>query len=72
MTFKDISAIKFRLWCKNNGHSAQEIADVLEIQKGTVYAYWSGTIGIPDENKKKLEQKLGLPIYETFYDPELK
>lgn len=68
----NISAIKFRLWCKNNKYSAQDIADVLQVQKGTVYAYWSGKITVPDEGKKKLEQALGLPIYETFFDMELK
>ena len=69
---KDISAIKFKLWCKDNGYSAQEIADVLHLQRATVYAYWSGKLNVPDENKKKLEQKLNLPIYEIFFDSELK
>jgi transcriptional regulator with XRE-family HTH domain len=69
---KNISAIKFKLWCKDNGYSAQDIADVLHLQKGTVYGYWAGTFTVPDENKKKLEQELGLPIYEIFFDSELR
>ena len=69
---KDTSAIKFRLWCKNNKLSAQDIADVLHVKRNTVYSYWSGSFSVPDENKKILEQKLGLPIYEIFFDSELK
>lgn len=68
----NISAIKFRLWCKNNKLSAQTIADTLNVQRGTVYAYWAGKVSVPDESKKKLEKALGLPIYETFFDTELK
>ena len=69
---KSISAVKFRLWCKNNGYSAQDIADILHLQKTTVYGYWAGTFSVPDENKKKLEQEINLPIYDVFYDSELK
>lgn len=69
---KDISAIKFKLWCKNNKLSAQDIADVLKTKRSTVYGYWSGKFSVPDENKKILEQQLGLPIYEIFFDSELK
>ena len=69
---KDISAIKFRLWCKDNGYSAQDIANVLHLQRNTVYGYWSGSFAVPDENKKKLETNLGLPIYEIFFNPELR
>lgn len=68
----NISAIKFKLWCKNNKISAQDIADTLHVQKGTVYAYWSGRIAVSDENKKTLEKEFNLPIYETFFDPELR
>lgn len=69
---KDISALKFKLWCKNNNYSAQNIADVLHLQRATVYGYWSGNISVPDESKKKLEEKLGLPIYEIFFNTELR
>lgn len=69
---KNISAIKFKLWCKNNKYSAQKIAEVLQKQKTTIYSYWSGKSSMPDEDKKKLEIELGLPIYEIFYDKELK
>jgi transcriptional regulator with XRE-family HTH domain len=69
---KDISAIKFRLWCKNNKLSAQDIADVLKVKRSTIYGYWSGGFAVPDESKKILEQKFGLPIYEIFFDSELK
>lgn len=68
----NISAIKFKLWCKNNKHSAQKIADILQKQRNTVYSYWSGRTSVSDEDKKKLEAELGLPIYEIFYDKELK
>ena len=69
---KNISSLKFRLWCRDNGYSAQYIADVLHIQRGTVYSYWAGRTAVPDGYKKELEIKLGLPIYETFYNLELK
>lgn len=69
---KSISAIKFKLWCKNNGYSAQDIANVLHLQKSTVYSYWAGRNPVSDENKKKLEQEINLPIYEIFYNTELK
>lgn len=69
---RKISAIKFKLWCKNNRYSAQTIAEVLQKQKTTIYSYWSGKSSVPDEDKKKLETELGLPIYEIFYDKELK
>lgn len=68
---KNISSVKFKLWCKNNGYTAQDIADVLHIQRGTVYSYWTGRTAVPDSQKKELEIKLGLPIYETFYNLEL-
>ena len=69
---RNISAIKFKLWCKNNKYSAQKIADVLQKQRTTIYSYWSGKNPVSDEDKKKLETELGLPIYEIFYDKELK
>jgi DNA-binding CsgD family transcriptional regulator len=69
---KPIWAIKLNLWCKNNGYTAQDIADILHLQRGTVYGYWSGLFAVPDENKKKLELAIGLPIYEIFFDTELK
>ena len=69
---KPIWAIKFNLWCKNNGYSAQEIADILHLKRNTVYGYWSGVFSVPDDNKKKLEQEIGLPIYEIFFDTELR
>ena len=68
----NISAIKFKLWCKNNKYPAQKIADILQKQRTTIYSYWSGKSFVPDEDKKKLETELGLPIYEIFYDKELK
>lgn len=68
----NISAIKFKLWCKNNKHSAKKIADILQKQRNTIYSYWSGRTFVPDEDKKKLEIELGLPIYEIFFDKELK
>jgi DNA-binding CsgD family transcriptional regulator len=69
---KSIWAVKFKLWCKDNGYSAQDIADILHLQRNTVYGYWAGTFTVPDDNKKKLEVELGLPIYEIFYDVELR
>lgn len=69
---KPIWAIKFKLWCSNNGYSAKDIAEVLHIQKNSVYSYWSGANSMPDESKKKLEQAIGLPIYEIFFDTELR
>ena len=69
---KPIWAIKFALWCKNHGYSAKDIAEILHLQRGTVYSYWSGISTISDENKKRLEETIGLPIYEIFFDTELK
>ena len=68
---KPIWAIKFNLWCKKKKYSAQDIADVLKVKRSTIYGYWSGSFSVPDDNKKKLEQAIGLPIYEIFYDMEL-
>lgn len=69
---KPIWSIKFALWCKNNGYSAQDIADILHLQRGTIYSYWSGVSPVSDESKKILEQEIGLPIYDTFYNTEMK
>jgi hypothetical protein len=65
---KPIHAIKFRKYCKDNFISAKQIAKILHLNPKTIYCYWAGTIQVPDECKKIMEQKLGLPIYEIFYN----
>lgn len=68
---KPVSAIKFRNFCFNNDLQAKDIAEMLHIGTATVYKYWAGLITVPDENKKILEQKAGLDIYEVFFNEEL-
>lgn len=68
---KPVWAIKLRNFCFNNDLSAADIAEMLNVKVFTVYKYWSGAIAMPDESKKILEQKIGLDIYETFYNEEL-
>lgn len=65
---KPIYAIKFKNFCQNNNYSAQDIADILRVQKGTIYKYYSGHIAVPDDSKKLLEQRTGLNIYDVFYN----
>lgn len=64
---KPDSAIKFRNFCFNKKLSATDIAEALYLRTATVYKYWSGDIAVPDENKKILEEKFGLDIYDIFY-----
>lgn len=68
---KPVSAIKFRNFCFNNNLQAKDIANMLHLRTATVYKYWAGLIAVPDENKKILEQKAGLDIYEIFFNEEL-
>lgn len=68
---KPIWAIKFRKFCFNNNIKAIDIAKILNLQVSSVYKYWSGKVAVPDENKKILEQELGLDVYEVFYNEEL-
>lgn len=68
---KPIWAIKLRNFCFNNNLKAVDIAEVLNLQVGSVYKYWSGIVTVPDENKKILEKEIGLDIYEVFYNEEL-
>lgn len=68
---KPIWSTKLRNFCFNHNYSAQDIADVLNVSKASVFKYWSGKVPVSDENKKKLERKIGLPIYETFFNEEL-
>lgn len=65
---KPTYAIKFKNFCQNNNYSAKDIAIFLHVKPATVYKYWAGDIAVPDEAKKTLEQKIGLPIYDTFYN----
>ena len=65
---KPIQAIKFKNFCQNNGYSAQDIAEILNLRKATVYKYYSGLIYVPDDAKKTLEQKTGLNIYDVFFN----
>lgn len=65
---KPVYAIKFKNFCQNAGYSAAAIADMLDVTKSTVYKYYSGRIAVPDEAKKILESKLGLNIYEVFFN----
>lgn len=68
---KPIWAIKLKRFCEDNRISAQEVSKAIGKTRATVYKYWSGDIPVPDETKKVLEKKLGLPIYETFFNEEL-
>ena len=68
---KPVWAIKLKRFCEDNRISAQEVSTAIGKTRATVYKYWSGDIPVPDETKKVLEKKLGLPIYETFYNEEL-
>lgn len=68
---KTISAIKFRNFCYNHNLQAKDIAKVLNVKVSSVYKYWRGDVVVPDESKKILEQKVGLDIYDTFYNEEL-
>ena len=68
---KPIYAIKFKRFCEDNNISAQDVARALNLSRAAVYKYWSGDAIVPDTNKKILERKMGLPIYETFYNEEL-
>ncbi len=68
---KPIWAIKFKRFCEDNYISGQEVADMLGKSRATIYKYWTGEIPVPDESKKILERKTGLPIYETFFNEEL-
>lgn len=68
---KPVWAIKLRNFCFNNDLRATDIAEMLHLKTATVYKYWAGDITVPDESKKILEQKVGLPIYETFFNEEL-
>lgn len=68
---KPVWAIKFKRFCEDNRISAQDVATAVKKTRATVYKYWSGDVPVPDETKKMLEKKLGLPIYETFYNEEL-
>lgn len=60
-------AIKFRNFCHNHQYKAKDIAEILHLQTATVYKYWAGIISVPDDNKKILEEKIGLDIYDTFF-----
>lgn len=60
-------AIKFRNFCFNKNLKAKDIANLLHIQTATVYKYWAGDITVPDHNKKLLEEKIDLDIYDIFY-----
>lgn len=60
-------AIKFRNFCFNNNLQAQDVADILHVQKATVYKYWGGHSPVPDQSKKILEKETGLDIYDTFF-----
>lgn len=68
---KPVWARKLKRFCEDNEISAQEVATAINKTTATVYKYWQGKIPVPDETKKALEKKLGLPIYETFYNEEL-
>jgi len=61
------SSIKFRNFCFNNELKAEIIAEALNVSVATIYKYWSGSVAVPDTNKKILEKKFGLDIYDTFF-----
>lgn len=37
-----LSRTKFKTWCKEQGLTAAEVADILKINISTVYKYWQG------------------------------
>lgn len=65
---KPIYAIKFKNFCQNNGYLAQDIAEIINVKKATVYKYFSGRTVVPDEAKKKLEKEIGLNLYDVFFN----
>lgn len=68
---KPVWAIKLKRFCEDYNISAEEVAKALNLSRASIYMYWSGRVPVPDQHKKTLEKKLGLPIYETFFNEEL-
>lgn len=53
-----LSATQFKIWCKEQGMTASDVAKKLDISLSAVYKYWQGV----SKPNRKIEKK----IVETF------
>lgn len=61
-----LSHTKFKLWCKENGMTAQQIADKLDINISTVYKYWQGISKPTRKVEQKMIEVFGIDTKEMF------
>lgn len=61
-----LSRTKFKTWCKEQGMTAQEVAERLDINISTVYKYWQGIIKPTREVEERMVRVFGINTKDMF------
>lgn len=61
-----LSHTKFKIWCKEQGMTATEVAKKLEVSNSTVYKYWQGISKPTRQVEEKMIQVFGINTKEMF------
>ena len=68
---KQIAGEKLKRFCQSRGLRQKDVASILGISLGSVQAYYLGLRTPQDATKLLMKEKLGLDIYDIFYNTDL-
>jgi transcriptional regulator with XRE-family HTH domain len=64
-------SIKFKRFRLSKGLEQQEMADLLDLSLGSIRGYEQGLRKPKQATMELMHEKLGLDVYETFFNSEL-
>lgn len=68
---RPVWSLKFKKYCKSKKFTAKIISNMTGLSKATIDSYFQGKRKPSDANKQLLSEKIGLDIYDTFYNQEM-
>lgn len=68
---RPVWSLKFKKYCKSKKYTAKIVSDKTGLAKATIDSYFQGKRKPTDENKQLLSEKIGLDIYDTFYNEDM-
>lgn len=61
-----LSHTQFKIWCKEQGMTAAEVADKLDVNISTIYKYWQGVSKPTRAVEQKMVEVFGINTKEMF------
>lgn len=71
MTKLPVWSIKLKKHCAKKGLTAKKVSELTGLSKPTIDSYFQGKQKPKDDNKKLLAEKIGLDVYEIFFNDDI-